>query len=161
MEEMLLLFYLMLFLTPLNNMSIWFNKSITLEDIKDFGKETMASHLDMKWVEVGDDFLKLCMPVNEKTRQPYGILHGGASCALAETIGSFASALVIDTEKNICVGLEINANHIRSAKDGIVTAHCIPLHLGKSTHVWDIKIYDKSQKLICVSRLTVAILPKR
>jgi len=159
---MLHLFYLMLFLTPLNNMSsIWFNKSITVNDIKDFGKQTMASYLDMEWTEIGEDYLKLSMPVNEKTKQPYGILHGGASCALAETIGSVASALVIDMEKNICVGLEINANHIRSAKDGKVTGHCKPLHLGKSTHVWDIKIYDESEKLICVSRLTVAILPKR
>ena len=91
--------------------SIWFNKSITLNDIKDFGKDTMASHLDMQWVEIGDDFLKLSMPVNEKTKQPYGILHGGASCALAETVGSVASALVIDRDKNICVGLEINASH--------------------------------------------------
>ncbi|HUS03610.1 MAG TPA: hotdog fold thioesterase [Chitinophagaceae bacterium] len=141
--------------------SIWFNKLITLNDIKDFGNETMASYLDMQWVEIGDDFLKLSMPVNEKTKQPYGILHGGASCALAETIGSVASALVIDREKNICVGLEINANHVRSAKDGIVTGYCTPLHLGKSTHVWDIKIYDEEEKLICVSRLTVAILPRR
>ena len=142
-------------------MLIWFNKSITLNDIKDFGKETMASHLDMQWVEIGDDFLKLSMPVNEKTKQPYGILHGGASCALAETIGSVASALVIDRDKFICVGLEINANHVRSAKDGIVTGHCIPLHIGSSTHVWDIKIHDENEKLICVSRLTVAILPRR
>ena len=141
--------------------SIWFNKSITLDDIKDFGKETMAAYLDMQWIEIGDDFLKLSMPVNEKTKQPYGILHGGASCALAETIGSVASALVIDMSKNICVGLEINANHIRSAKEGRVTGHCTPLHLGKSTHVWDIKIYDEGEKLICVSRLTVAILPKK
>jgi 1,4-dihydroxy-2-naphthoyl-CoA hydrolase len=142
-------------------MSIWFNKLLTLETIKDFGKETMANYLEMEWVAIGDDFLKLSMPVNEKTKQPYGILHGGASCALAETIGSVASALVIDTEKNICVGLEINANHIRSAKDGIVIGHCTPLHLGRSTHVWDIKIYDEREQLICVSRLTVAILPKR
>ncbi len=142
-------------------MFIWFNKSITLNDIKDFGKETMANYLGMEWVEIGEDYLKLSMPVNEKTKQPYGILHGGASCALAETIGSVASALVIDMEKNICVGLEINANHVRSAKDGIVTGHCIPIHLGKSTHVWDIKIYDGSEKRICISRLTVAILPKR
>lgn len=141
--------------------SIWFNKSITLNDINHFGKGTMANHLDMKWVEIGDNFLKLSMPVNEKTRQPYGILHGGASCALAETVGSIASALVIDMDKQICVGLEINANHVRSAKDGIVIGHCAPLHLGKSTHVWDIKIYDETEKLICVSRLTVAILPKR
>ncbi len=142
-------------------MLIWFNKSITLDDIREFGKETMANHLGMHWVEIGNDFLKLSMPVNEKTKQPYGILHGGASCALAETIGSVASALVIDLEKFICVGLEINANHVRSAKDGIVTGHCTPLHLGRSTHVWDIKIYDESEKLICISRLTVAILPKR
>jgi 1,4-dihydroxy-2-naphthoyl-CoA hydrolase len=101
------------------------------------------------------------MPVNEKTRQPYGILHGGASCVLAETVGSFASALVIDLNKNICVGLEINANHIRSTREGIVIAHCTPLQLGNTIHVWDIKIYDETEKLICVSRLTVAILPKR
>jgi len=141
--------------------SIWFNKSITLDDIKDFGKETMAAYLDMQWIEIGDDFLKLSMPVNEKTKQPYGILHGGASCALAETIGSAASALAIDMSKDMGVGLEINANHIRSAKEGRVTGHCTPLHLGKSTHVWDIKIYDEGEKLICVSRLTVAILPKK
>ncbi|MDQ6758089.1 MAG: hotdog fold thioesterase [Bacteroidota bacterium] len=120
----------------------------------------MADFLGMQWVEIGDDYLKLSMPVNEKTKQPYGILHGGASCALAETIGSIASALVIDKENFICVGLEINANHIRSAKEGMVTAHCTALHLGRSTHVWDIKIYDESENLICVSRLTVVILPK-
>lgn len=141
--------------------NIWFNKSTTLDDIKDLGKETMSEFLNMRWEEIGDDYLKLSMPVNEKTKQPYGILHGGASCALAETIGSVASALVIDREKFICVGLEINANHIRSAKDGRVIGNCTPLHLGKSTHVWDIKIYDDNEKLICVSRLTVAILPKK
>ncbi|HEY8690106.1 MAG TPA: hotdog fold thioesterase [Chitinophagaceae bacterium] len=142
-------------------MSIWFNKSITLESIKDFGKETMADYLGMQWVEIGDDYLKLSMPVNEKTKQPYGILHGGASCVLAETVGSIASALVIDMDKNICMGLDINANHIRSAREGIVIGHCTPLQLGKTIHVWDIKIYDEAEKLICVSRLTVAILPKR
>lgn len=141
--------------------AIWFDKNISIELIKDFGKETMANHLEMEWVEIGDNFLKLSMPVNAKTKQPYGILHGGASCALAETIGSVASALVIDREKFICVGLEINANHVRSAKEGLVTAHCTPLHLGRSTHVWDIKIIDDLGKLICISRLTVAIMPKK
>ena len=141
--------------------AIWFDKNVSIEVMKDFGKETMANHLEMEWIEIGDNFLKLSMPVNEKTRQPYGILHGGASCALAETIGSVASALVIDREKFICVGLEINANHVRSAKEGLVTAHCTPLHLGRSTHVWDIKINDDYGKLICISRLTVAILPKK
>ncbi len=141
--------------------SIWFNKSVSLADIKNFGKETMADFLGMEWIEIGEDSLKLSMPVNEKTKQPYGVLHGGASCALAETIGSVASALVIDMEKYKCVGLEINANHVRAARDGKVTAHCTPLHLGRTTHVWDIKIYAEDQKLICISRLTVAILDKK
>lgn len=141
--------------------AIWFNKEITIDDLHDLRKETMASYLDMQWVEIGENFLKLSMPVNEKTKQPYGLLHGGASCALAETVGSVASALVIDQEKFICVGLEINANHIRGARSGIVTAIAAPLHIGKSTHVWDIKINDEVDKLICVSRLTVAILPKK
>lgn len=121
----------------------------------------MAGFLEMKCVEIGDEIIKFSMPVSGKTRQPYGILHGGASCALAETVGSIASALVIDIDKNICVGLEINANHIRSVREGVVTGHCTPLHLGKSTHVWDIKIYDDTEKLVCVSRLTVAILSKK
>ena len=141
-------------------MSIWFNKSICIDDIKNFGKETMANYLGMQWVEIGENFLKLSMPVNEKTKQPYGMLHGGASCTLAETVGSVASALVINLEKFYCVGLEINANHVRSVKEGIVTGVCYPLHIGKTTHVWDIKIYDANENLICVSRLTVAILDK-
>jgi 1,4-dihydroxy-2-naphthoyl-CoA hydrolase len=99
------------------------------------------------------------MPVNEKVKQPYGLLHGGISCVLAETVGSIASALVIDNEKFYCVGIEINANHVRSARDGKVIATCSALHLGKTTHVWDIKIHDENEKLVCVSRLTVAIVP--
>jgi 1,4-dihydroxy-2-naphthoyl-CoA hydrolase len=141
-------------------MGIWFNKEISLAQLKPLQQGTMGEHLAMEWVEIGDDFLKMKMPVDHRTKQPYGLLHGGASCALAETVGSIASALVIDTEKNICVGLEINANHIRSATGGFVTATCSPLHIGKSTHVWDIKITDDWDKLICVSRLTVAILKK-
>ena len=140
--------------------NIWFKKDLMLEHLNQFGKETMASFLEMEWVELGNDFLKMKMPVNSKTKQPYGLLHGGASCALAETIGSIASALVIDTTHYACTGLEINANHIRSATEGFVWATAKPLHLGKSTHVWDIKIVDDKEKLICVSRLTVAILDK-
>lgn len=139
-------------------MSIWFHKKITIEDISEIGANTMAEFLGLKWVEIGDDFLKLSMPVNNTTRQPYGFLHGGASCVLAETVGSVGSALVIDREKYYCVGLEINANHLRSVSEGIVIATAKPLHLGRSTHVWDIKIYDDKEKLFCVSRLTVAIL---
>jgi 1,4-dihydroxy-2-naphthoyl-CoA hydrolase len=101
------------------------------------------------------------MPVDHRTNQPYGLLHGGASCVLAETLGSVASALVIDHSKFLCVGLEINANHIRGARSGHVTGIVTPLHLGSSTHVWDIRIYDEKDKLVCVSRLTVAIIPRK
>ncbi len=139
-------------------MSIWFHKNITIDDLAGISSNTMAEFLGLKWVEIGERFLKMSMPVNATTRQPYGFLHGGASCVLAETIGSIGSALVIDREKYYCVGLEINANHLRSVTDGIVTAIASPLHLGKTTHVWDIKIYDEKEKLFCVSRLTVAIL---
>lgn len=141
-------------------MSIWFNKLLTLPSLVPLGPDTMAQYLGMEWVALGDDYLKMKMPVDHRTIQPYGLLHGGASCALAETVGSLASHFVIDTEKFICVGLEINANHVRSATNGYVTATCTPLHIGKATHVWDIKIHDDSEKLICISRLTVAILKK-
>jgi len=139
-------------------MSIWFHKNITIGDLAGISSNTMAEFLGLEWVEIGEDFLKMSMPVNATTRQPYGFLHGGASCVLAETIGSIGSALVIDREKHYCVGLEINANHLRSVREGIVIAVAHPLHLGKTTHVWDIKIYDHKEKLFCASRLTVAIL---
>jgi 1,4-dihydroxy-2-naphthoyl-CoA hydrolase len=143
--------------------SIWFKSDLTLEHIlaENLNAATMGTHLGMQFVELGNDFLKMSMPVDERTKQPYGLLHGGASCALAETVGSIASALVIDTSKQICVGLEINANHLRAVKDGIVIAIATRLHIGSSTHVWDIKIHDEKEKLICVSRLTVAILAKK
>jgi 1,4-dihydroxy-2-naphthoyl-CoA hydrolase len=141
-------------------MAIWFNKSIKMEDINPFIPGTMSEHLGMEWVEIGEDFIKIKMPVDHRTKQAYGLLHGGASCTLAETVGSVASILVVDTKKYSCVGLEINANHIRSARDGYVTGIARPLHLGASTHVWDIKIYDDLNKLICISRLTIAVLNK-
>ena len=141
-------------------MSIWFNKSLTFAELTPLGPDMMTVWLGMEWVAIGDGYLKMRMPVDHRTRQPYGLLHGGASCSLAETIGSIASHYVIDTEKFICVGLEINANHIRSAKEAYVTATCTPLHLGSSTHVWDVKIHDEKERLVCISRLTVAILKK-
>ena len=141
-------------------MPIWFNTNLRLPDLNPLGPGTMAEHLGIEWVDLGDDYLKMRMPVDNRTKQPYGLLHGGASCALAETIGSVASHFVIDPDKSICVGMEINANHVRSASNGYVTATCRPLHLGATTHVWDIKIYDEREKLVCVSRLTVAILKK-
>ncbi len=140
-------------------MAIWFHPDISIESLRPFDKDTMNECLGIEWLEIGDDFLKAKMPVDNRTRQAYGILHGGASCVLAETIGSVASVLIIDRSQSYCVGLEINANHIRSVREGFVTGIATPLHLGRSTHIWDIKIYDEAEKLVCVSRLTVAVLP--
>lgn len=139
---------------------IWFNKNLNVQDFHFINDITMAAHIGIQFSDVGPDYIKAIMPVDNRTKQPYGLLHGGASCVLAETLGSFASSMVIDPDKFICVGIEINANHIRSAKEGIVTGTCTPIHIGASTHVWDIKIHDEREKLICVSRLTVAILKK-
>jgi len=140
--------------------SIWFKKDLSLTDFVNLGEKTMGEYIGISFSELGTDYLKATMPVDHRTKQPYGLLHGGASCVLAETLGSVASAMVIDPDKFICVGLEINANHIRSARSGIVTGITTPIHIGTSTHVWDIKIYDEREKLVCVSRLTVAILKK-
>ena len=140
---------------------IWFNKKLKLEDFHSLEKDTMGTYIGIEWVELGNDFLKARMPVDHRTKQPYGLLHGGASCVLAETIGSIASAMVIDHSKFVCVGLEINANHVRSARNGYVIGVATPLHLGANTHVWDIKIHDEIEKLVCVSRLTVAVIPRK
>jgi 1,4-dihydroxy-2-naphthoyl-CoA hydrolase len=140
---------------------IWFDKELNVEKLKPIGSNTMATYIGIEWVEVGQNFIKAKMPVDRRTNQPYGLLHGGASCVLAETLGSVASAMVIDHSKFYCVGLEINANHIRGVRDGYVTGIALPLHLGNTTHVWDIKIYDEKEKLVCVSRLTVAILTRK
>jgi 1,4-dihydroxy-2-naphthoyl-CoA hydrolase len=141
--------------------NIWFKKDLQLADFAGIRNNTMGGFLGMQFSEVSANFLKATMPVDDRTKQPYGLLHGGASAALAETIGSVASTYVVDHEKMMCVGIEINANHIRGAKSGIVTATCTPLHLGAQTHVWDIKIHDENEKLICVSRLTVAVLKRK
>ena len=142
-------------------MSIWFNKELSIQDFGEFIKDTMEGYIGIEWTDLGDNFLKARMPVDHRTKQAYGLLHGGASCVLAETIGSVASAMVIDRSRFQCVGLEINANHVHSATAGFVTGIATALHLGKSTHVWDIKIYNDNDKMICVSRLTVAVIEKR
>jgi 1,4-dihydroxy-2-naphthoyl-CoA hydrolase len=141
--------------------AIWFDKALTLDKFASLKQNTMADYIGIEWVELGVNYLKAKMPVDHRTKQPYGLLHGGASCVLAETVGSIASAMVIDHAKFICVGLEINANHVRSAREGYVTGIATPLHLGSNTHVWDIKIYDEVNKLVCVSRLTVAVIPRK
>lgn len=141
--------------------TLWFHPHLTLEDFSRFSQDNMAAYIGIEWTAIGPDYLQARMPVDHRTRQPYGLLHGGASCVLAETIGSVASALVVDPEKFQCVGLEINANHVRSARSGWVTGIARPLHIGASTHVWDIRITDERDKLISVSRLTVAVIRKR
>lgn len=140
---------------------IWKKENIGIEMLNAMRINTMAEVLNIEFIRIGDSCLVATMPVDDNTRQPYGLLHGGASAALAETVGSVASSLCIDSEKQICVGLEINCNHIRGKRDGIVTATVQPLHLGATTHVWDIRINDEKDRLICVSRLTVAILKKK
>lgn len=140
---------------------IWFEKNISFDSLKSLEKNTMTEYLGLEWTEIGDDFIKAKLPVDHRTKQPYGLLHGGASCVLAETLGSVASHLVVDNSVFQSVGIEINANHIRSARDGFVNGICTPIHIGASTHVWDIRIYDDAEKLICISRLTVAIIKKR
>lgn len=138
-------------------MSIWF-KPYTLADLHIRGG--MPKHLGMEFVEIGADFLSLRMPVDDRTHQPYGILHGGASVALAETVGSYAAMLVIDPDKYRCVGQEINANHLRAISSGFVTATVRPYHIGRRSHVWEIRIVDERDKLVCVSRLTMAVIDK-
>ena len=146
---------------PPNTSIIWFDPALQLTSLPALTVDTLGSNLGMEWVAIGPNFMQIKMPVDARTHQPYGLLHGGASCALAETVGSVASHYVIDSSKFMCVGLEINANHIRAVRSGFVTATAMPLHLGATTHVWDIKIVNDAQKLICVSRLTVAVLKKK
>lgn len=132
--------------------------TVTVEQLQQMNKSTLAEHLGIQYTAIGPDFIEATMPVDDRTRQPYGILHGGASVALAETIGSVGSHLCIDTTKYHSVGLEINANHIRMVKDGFVTGRAKLVHCGRTTHLWDIRLTDKRGKLVCMARLTVAIV---
>ncbi|MDQ3847262.1 MAG: hotdog fold thioesterase [Bacteroidota bacterium] len=141
-------------------MPIWF-KAYSLQEVQQRGKGTMIEHIGISITEVGDDFLRGTMPIDHRTIQPLGLLHGGASIALAETLGSIAANLIVDPEKKYCVGLDINGNHIRPAKDGIVTGTATPVHLGASTQVWSIIMKNGEEQLICISRLTMAVLDKR
>jgi len=138
---------------------MWF-KNFTIEDLHQSAKGTMMEHIGIEFTDIGEDYLAAKMPVDHRTTQPAGLLHGGASVALAESLGSMAAYRCLDPEKLYCVGLEINANHIRSVKDGYVHGIAKPLHMGRNTHIWEIKITDQDKKLICVSRLTMAIISK-
>lgn len=136
---------------------IWL-KEPNLEELNSRPKNHIGGLLDIKFTEIGKDFLKGTMPVDDRTRQPYGILHGGASVVLTETLGSVASNLVLDTNFKMGVGLEVNANHLRPIKSGLVTGICTPIHIGGKTHVWDIKLYNDKGKITCISRLTIAVV---
>lgn len=136
-----------------------FTTSISLDAVQSFSKNTIASHLGIEFTEIGADYIVAKMPVDHRTHQPFGILHGGASVVLAETLGSIASFLCLkDPDNQHAVGLEINANHLRSAKEGFVYGKVTPIHVGRTTHIWDIKITNEENKLVCISRLTVAIV---
>ena len=142
-------------------MPIWFKKDWNLEKLNRFASNTLNEWIGIQFIEVGENYLKASMPVDNRTRQAYGLLHGGASATLAETVGSVASVMVVDPERYYCVGVEINANHLRSVKEGLVVATAVPLHLGLSSHVWEIKITDTQDKLVCASRLTVFVKRKK
>jgi len=138
-------------------MPIW-RDSVPLELLQQRSQNTLVSHLGIEFLEVGDDYLKARMPVDARTHQPARMLHGGASVALAETLASWAATFVVDREKNHCVGLEINANHVRAIGSGWVIGTARPVHLGRSTQIWEVRITDESDRLVCISRVTMAVL---
>jgi 1,4-dihydroxy-2-naphthoyl-CoA hydrolase len=135
-----------------------FPKEVTLQRLNAINENTLAGHIGIEFTEIGSDYLIARMPVDERTVQPYKILHGGASVVLSETLGSQAAAVLLDLDKQYPVGLEINANHIKSISSGYVYGRVTPIHIGRSTHVWETRITDEKNSLICISKLTVAIL---
>lgn len=138
-------------------MMMW--KSLqSIEELNSGGAGTLIEHLGIEFTEISDDFIRGAMPVDGRTRQPYGLLHGGASLALAETLGSMGATMCVDAKEYQCVGQEINANHVRAARTGRVTGTARPVHLGARSQVWTIDIVDDAGKLVCTSRLTVAII---
>ncbi len=139
-------------------MAIW-RETPDLQRINTLQKNTISELLDIRFESFTDDSNSASMPVDRRTHQPYGLLHGGASVVLAESLGSMASALCIDTSRFYCVGLEVNANHLRGLRSGRVTAMARAVHLGRTTHVWDIRLTGEDGKTSCISRLTVAVVP--
>ena len=132
----------------------------TLDELNAMSRNTLVEHLGIRFTEVGDDYVQAVMPVDNRHHQPFGLLHGGASVALAETLGSVGAQISLESPDSYCVGLEINANHIRSVRSGEVKGTARPLHMGKSTQVWEIRIEDEQARLVCVSRITMAVLTK-
>ena len=137
-----------------------FPPQVTVEMLNQTRANTLVEHLGIEFTEVGSDYIIARMPVDFRTHQPLGLLHGGASVVLAETVGSLAANCCLDPEKQYAVGLEINANHVRSVTEGYVYGKTTPIHIGRTTHVWDIRITNEAGQLVCVSRLTVAVKDK-
>ncbi len=138
-----------------------FPEYLELEALNSMGDGCMVEHLGIRFTEIGDDYILATMPVDHRTKQPLGLLHGGASVALAETMGSLGATLCLDLRTQYPVGLEINTNHIKSAKEGVVTGKASPIHIGKGTHVWSIEIKNDKNQLVAVSRITLAILDRK
>jgi len=136
------------------------NSRVTIEELNKMNKNTMMEHLGIEFIEVGTDFICAKMPVDSRHHQPYGLLHGGASVVLAETLGSVAAHCTVMDEGKYTVGLDINANHLKSVKSGYVYGKTTPVHIGKSTQVWEIKITNEQEQLVCVSRITMAVINK-
>ena len=132
----------------------------TIEKLNEIGKNTLVEHLGIEIISVGENFIEAKMPVDQRTVQPQGLLHGGASVVLSETLGSVAASCCIDGNKQYCVGLEVNANHIRGVRQGFVYGRVEPIHIGRKTQVWETKIYNEEKKLVCVSRLTLSVIDK-
>jgi 1,4-dihydroxy-2-naphthoyl-CoA hydrolase len=138
-----------------------FPEHVQLDVLNEMSKGCMVEHVGIEFTQIGADFIEAKMPVDERTKQPLGLLHGGASVVLAETLGSIGASLVIDMNKQYVVGLEINTNHIKSAKEGKVTGKASPIHLGKSTQVWSIEIKNDQDQLVAISRITMAVLDRK
>ncbi|MBS0216172.1 MAG: hotdog fold thioesterase [Proteobacteria bacterium] len=137
-----------------------FRRQITLDQLNALSRNTLMEPLGIVFTELGADYLRATMPVDARTHQPYGLLHGGASAALAETLGSTAAGLCVGEDEGV-VGIEINANHLRGAREGVVTGTARPLHVGRSTQVWEMKIENEAGDLVCISRLTLAVVRRR
>lgn len=138
-----------------------FKDKVTLEALNALSKNTMAERIGIEFTSIGEDYLEAKMPVDTRTHQPFGLLHGGASVALAETMGSVAATCCVDITRQFCVGLEINANHIRGVREGYVKGITKPIHIGKKTQVWEIRILNEKEELVCISRITLAVLEKK
>lgn len=140
-------------------MPIW-KSPTTIYDLKQRGLNTLTDFLEIEYLEIGDDYLTARMPVIGKTKQPMGLMHGGASAALAESVGSVSAMMCVDHTTETIVGLELNINHIKAMREGFVLATCRPFHIGRKTHVWDIKITNEAQELVSIARLTTMVISK-